>query len=133
MMKENIPRETDPSVSANTEKVLANQEKVKELLEQLGYSSVETLEGLGLSQDQLKEIRFVNLEADGVSFFKTSRADGAEVKAITRTYPTRYIAADIFSLAYYKGHGGNDDFNWDELKGSLETAKSAKPYPAEKK
>ena len=118
-MKESVPKNGDALVEANNE-------KVRELIEQLGYLPIETLEELGLSAEQIKQIRYAHPQEEGISFFKSSRADGTEAKAITRALPDRYIAADIFSPAFRGGHGANHDFNWIELKETLETAKDGK-------
>ncbi len=110
------------SLEAARAQIESNAETARELIMGLGYTPA-TLEELGLSASELQKILYAKPE-DGAALFKASRDDGTEAKAIIRSRPDRYIAADVFSPALSGGHGANHDFLWAELKDLLEKAKN---------
>lgn len=113
-------------------KHVANVEKGIKVIEQisadLGLRGA-TFADLSLSEAQLKQMSYIkNPSENGVRFYLATREDGLLVKAIIRATGQGDYAAEIFSPAFYGGHGNNHDFNESELRGSLQTACTAPLY-----
>lgn len=103
--------------------VRENIERVRELMAKLGYENVSDLQALGLTEEQIKQLRFAGHGNSGDQFFTGARADGTKAQAIIQAQANRYVAAEVFSPALVGGHANNNDFIWDaELQPILEKA-----------
>src|SRR3989338_8605197 len=113
----------------------AKHEQAKRDLEamaaELGYESVSDLHALGLSQKQAQQLTWARTQNEHTIYFQATRQDGDAVKTVIR--PQRGdFATDIFSPAYYQGHGGNHDFSSHEMKNNLKYALEGERYRSEK-
>ncbi len=120
----------DALVQANLEKTL---QILAELADKFGYVSVATMEELGLTPEQMKQLtwnqRNPDIQRPHRRFYKAKRQDGEEVKLIAQPMNDgNVIAADIFSPAFYSGHGGNHDFNYTEMEWNMRQAIELPPY-----
>lgn len=125
------------ATEANAQELL---QKLEEITEKAGYAQISTLEELGLSPEEIKQVRWIKIDQsnaakDNVRFYSADRDDKTNdktnAKAIVKPNPTQSntYQADIFSPAFYQGHGGNHDFSPSELEENLRIAKELEPYP----
>jgi len=118
-------QEYDARIEANIQESL---KFLDELAETNGYSAVSSVEELGLTKEQLKQIHYGAKSTPYRRFYKATRDDGKEiVLIITPSGGGDTFSADIFSPAFHEGHGMNHDFNRGELEGNLDLAMKGRP------
>ena len=100
-----------------------NEQHIREEMARVGYASVASLEELGLTPEQIQQLRHVNLKEPCMGYFQTGRPDGTRAQAVTQAQPNRYVAANVFSPGLVGGRAANNDFQWEELERILREAK----------
>ncbi len=101
------------------------------MAQQLGYEPNTSIEELGLSAEQIAQVRTSAVRTPDL-FFAANRIDG-KVCVAASSMPTSRdsgkIDAHIFSPAFYNGCMHNSDFSVAEMRGNLENALKLPSYP----
>lgn len=105
---------------------------VERIAADLGYKGT-ALADLALSADETNKIDYIKKTSEqGVLFYSATREDGSRARAMIRPTGRGDYAAEIFSPAFYEGHGSNHDFNETELTEILKTALMSPSYQSPK-
>ncbi len=105
---------------------------IEKIASELGYQAT-SINDIALTETETNQLSYIKkISGDDVRVYKATRTDGLSVKAIIRPTGTGDYAAEIFSPAFYEGHGSNHDFNEGELTGILKTALTSPPYQSPK-
>ncbi len=107
-------------------------EKIKEKYNFVTHEEIQTALGQktdGRSKNGIEGLTYTkNEEPEKCVFMKAEREGGTFAYAVIAVDTMVKYRADLFSPAYYEGHGSNHDFSANELLGSLYVAITGKEY-----
>ncbi len=105
---------------------------IEKIASELGYQAT-SINDITLTETETKQLSYIKkISGNDVRIFKAMRTDGLSVKTIIRPTGTGDYTAEIFTPAFYEGHGSNHDFNESELTGILKTALTSPPHQSPK-
>jgi hypothetical protein len=86
-----------------------------------GYTSVSSLEELGLTSEQMQQFQYLDEKRRDANerYYRADRDDGTQVKVVARPILTGRYEAEFFSPAHYQGHRSNHDFSIHEMDGTF--------------
>lgn len=116
------PSEKEILDAQDTAKIEEATKKLDELATTMGYVSVPTFEGLGLTPDRIKQFAYVqkNERSRYEKYYIVDRKDGNQAKIVAIPLVNGAYVAEFFSPVGFQGHGGNHDFSLSEMKGNME-------------
>ncbi len=104
-------------------------ETMKKITAEVGLQAT-TLAELALTPEEMKKLLYIQkITEPNVHCYSADRQDGTKARVLIRPTGQGDFAAEVFSPAFYGGHGSNHDFNEGDLKGTLTTALNSSVYP----